>query len=473
MENFTLLSDFYEHTMANGYHLSELRDKVLYFDLFFRHVPDNGGFVIACGLQQAIEYIQNLHFSKDDISYLREKEVFSEEYLNSLKNFHFSGDVWAVPEGTTVFPGEPLLTVRAKAIEAQIIETLMLVCINHQSLIATKANRIVRAAQGRTVLEFGARRAHGAGAALFGSRAAYIAGCDATSNTMADRSFGIPAKGTMAHSWIQVFDDELTAFLTYCNIYPANPSLLVDTYNVLSSGVPNAIKAFKQTGTSEGSIRIDSGDIAYLSTKARWMLDEAGLNEVKILASNSLDENIIREIIAQGGMVDSFGVGERLITAMSDPVLGGVYKLVAVENDKGDIIPKIKVSENVSKITTPHFKKIFRLYGCDNMKAEADVICVYNETIENSKPLEIFDPDFTWKRKVLSNFFVKELLVPVLKDGNLVYKFPGVKDIRDYCRQEVDSLWDEVKRFENPHNYYVDLSLRLWDEKQKLLLSGR
>ena len=473
MNNYSLLSDFYEYTMANGYHLSDLGNRILYFDLFFRRVPDDGGFVIACGLQQVIEHIQNLHFDNEDISFLRNKGIFSEKFLVSLVNFRFSGDIWAVPEGTVVFPGEPLVTVRAKATEAQIIETLLLVCINHQSLIATKANRIVRAARGRSVLEFGARRAHGAESALFGSRAAYIAGCDATSNTMAEKLFGIPAGGTMAHSWVQIFDDEYTAFLNYCNIYPQNPSLLVDTFDTLRNGVPNAIRAFLQTGIREGSIRIDSGDITYLSKRIRKILDEAGLNNIKIIASNSLDENIIREIIAQGGMVDIFGVGERLITAMSDPVLGGVYKLVAVEDSSGNVIPKIKVSENISKITTPHFKKVYRLYSKENMKAEADLICVHNETVDGTKSLEIFDPDFIWKRKMMSNFIAKELMIPIFKSGELVYNIPEINITREKCKNEVESLWDEVKRFENPHNYYVDLSQKLWDEKQRLLLSSR
>ncbi len=473
MENNTLLCDFYEYTMANGYHLNGMADKILYFDLFFRQVPDGGGFAIACGLEQAIAYIESLRFTEDDIAFLRSKGSLSESYLETLRDFRFTGDIWAVPEGTVVFPGEPLMTVRARTVEAQIIETFLLICVNHQSLIATKANRIVRAAKGRTVLEFGARRAQGAEAAIFGARAAYIAGCHATSNAVADKLFGIPASGTMAHSWIQVFDDEYSAFLTYCKLYPKSTSLLVDTYNVLKSGVPNAIKAFKETGITEGSIRIDSGDIAYLSIRARRMLDEAGLTEIRIVASNSLDESIIRDIIAQDGKVDVFGVGERLITAKSDPVFGGVYKLVAVEDNSGKIVPKIKVSENITKITTPHFKKIYRLYSRDSMKAEADFICIHDETIDDTKPLEIFDPDYTWKRKVMTDFVAKELLVPIFESGKLVYKLPKTSEIREHCKREVESLWDEVKRFENPHNYYVDLSQKLWDEKQRLLSSGR
>lgn len=473
MENYTLLCDFYEYTMANGFHLAGMEDKILYFDLYFRKVPDEGGFAIACGLEQAIEYIQNLHFSESDIEYLRGTGVFSKSYLNSLKRFRFSGDIWAVPEGTVVFPGEPLMTVRARAAEAQIIETFLLLTLNHQSLIATKANRIVRAANGRTVMEFGARRAQGIQAAYIGARAAYVAGCRSTSNALADQLFGIPASGTMAHSWVQVFDDEYTAFKTYAKLYPSSCSLLVDTYNVLKSGVPNAIRVFREEGITEGSIRIDSGDIAYLSIHARKMLNEAELENIKIVASNALDENIIRDILQQGGKIDIFGVGERLITAKSDPVFGGVYKLVAVEDDLGRILPKIKISENTSKITTPHFKKIYRLYSRQSMKAEADLICIHDEVVDDTKPLEIFDPDYTWKRKVLTDFVAKELLVPIFRAGELVYDLPDTSRIREHCAREVESLWDEVKRFENPHNYYVDLSQRLWDEKQRLLSAGR
>ncbi|MDO4566992.1 MAG: nicotinate phosphoribosyltransferase, partial [Oscillospiraceae bacterium] len=377
--------------------------------------------------------------------------------------------IWAVPEGTPVFPNEPLMTVRADAEQAQIIETLMLVSLNHQSLIATKANRIVRAAEGRAVMEFGARRAQGADAAFWGARAAYIAGAAGTSNTLDDKVFGIPAMGTMAHSWVQVFEDEYEAFKTYCELYPKNPSLLVDTYNVLRIGVPNAIRVFKELGISECSIRIDSGDITYLSTRARKMLDEAGLTGCRIVASNSLDENIIRDIIRQQGAVDSFGVGERLITAKSDPVFGGVYKLVAVEDENGAVIPKIKVSENVAKITTPHFKKVYRLYENATNKAIADYITVFDEELDSSKPLELFDPQYTWKRKTVEDFTAKELQVPVFAGGELVYTPPTVEEVRAYCAAEIDRLWDEVKRFENPHNYYVDLSEKLWSIKEELL----
>ncbi|NLL90954.1 MAG: nicotinate phosphoribosyltransferase [Ruminococcaceae bacterium] len=468
VDNYALLSDFYEFTMSNGYYLSNMKDKISYFDIFFREIPDNGGFAIFCGLEQVVKYIKNLKFTKSDLEYLRSKKIFSEDYIKSLENFKFTGDIWAVPEGTVIFPNEPVMTIRAKITEAQIMETYLLTCLNHQSLIATKSNRIVRAAQGRAVLEFGARRAQGAEAAYMGARASYIAGCNATSNAMADKLFKVPAAGTMAHSWIQIFDDEYTAFRTYCEIYPKNPSLLVDTYNVLKSGVPNAIKVFKEVGISDCSIRIDSGDIAYLSIRARKMLDEAGMTDCKIVASNSLDENIIRDVIAQGGKVDIFGVGERLITAKSDPVFGGVYKLVALE-DGDEIVPKIKVSENVTKITNPHFKKLYRLYDRESHKALADLLCVYDESLDDSGPIEIFDPEFTWKRKLIENFYARDMLVPIFKQGKLVYKLPSIEDIKVYCRTEVESLWDETKRFENPHKYYVDLSQKLWDIRHELL----
>lgn len=476
-EKYALLCDYYEYTMANGYRIAGLGDRILYFDMFFRNVPDGGGFAVACGLSQLIEYIKNLRFSREEIEYLRGKGIFGEEWLSSLESFRFTGDIWAVPEGTPVFPGEPLVTVRARACEAQIIETFLLLTMNHQSLIATKANRIARAAEGRAVMEFGARRAQGASAAVMGARAAYIAGCVGTSCTLTDKLYGVPAMGTMAHSWIQTFDDEYTAFKTYCEIYPDNASLLVDTYNVLKSGVPNAIRAFKETIIPKGirrcSIRIDSGDITYLSKKARKMLDDAGLPFCKIVASNSLDEMIIRDVIRQGGCVDQFGVGERLITAKSDPVFGGVYKLVAVEAEDGSIIPKIKVSENVQKITTPHFKKVYRLYENESGKAEADYICLHDESLDGVDELELFDPQYTWKRKILTDFTARELLVPVFKGGVQVYSEPSVDEIKKRCEEETGRLWDEVKRFENPHNYYVDLSQRLWDIKQSLLKENK
>ena len=469
--NMTMLCDFYELTMGNGYFQTGLTDRICYFDVFYRSVPDQGGFAIAAGLAQVVEYIENLHFDEEDIAYLRSKDCFSEEFLDYLKNFSFTGDIWAVPEGTPIFPGEPILTVRAPAIQAQFIETFVLLCLNHQCLIATKSNRIVRAAEGRPVAEFGSRRAHGPDGALLGARASYIAGCSATACTMADQHYGSPATG----SWVQMFPDEYTAFKTYCELYPNNATLLVDTYNVLKSGVPNAIRVFKEVlepkGITKCGIRLDSGDLAYLSRKAREMLDEAGLTGCKIIASNALDEYIIRDLVRQGARIDSFGVGERLITSRSEPVFGGVYKLVAIEDDNGNIIPKIKISENAAKITTPHFKKIYRIFSKATGKAEADLICLHDEEIDFEQPLELFDPDATWKRKVYTNIEAKELMVPIFQQGKLVYQVPDLQASRAYCQRQVDSLWDEVKRFENPHNYYVDLSQKLWDIKQSLLLS--
>ena len=473
--NLTMLCDFYQLTMSNGYFQTELADRICYFDVFYRRVPDQGGFAIAAGLAQVIDYIQNLHFDDEDIAYLRSKDCFSEDFLDYLKNFKFTGDIWAVPEGTPIFPGEPIMTVRASAIQAQFIETFILLTINHQCLVATKANRIVRAAEGRPVMEFGSRRAHGPDGALLGARASYIAGCAATACTLADELYGSPATGTMAHSWVQMFPDEYTAFKTYCELYPNNATLLVDTYNVLKSGVPNAIRAFKEVllpkGITKCGIRLDSGDLTYLSQKARQMLDEAGLTDCKIVASNSLDEYIIRDLVRQGARLDTFGVGERLITSRSEPVFGGVYKLVAIEDGEGGIIPKIKISENPAKITTPHFKKVYRIYSKDSGKAEADLICLHNEKIDFNEPLELFDPDATWKRKTYTDYEAKELLVPIFYNGHLVYRVPELSASRAYCQRQVDSLWDEVKRFENPHNYYVDLSQNLWDIKQSLLNS--
>jgi len=476
-ENFTMLCDFYELTMSNGYFLNGMGNKITYFDVFFRKVPDGGGFAIAAGLEQVIDYIENLHFTDEDIEFLRSKNCFDDRFLEYLRNFKFTGDIYAVPEGTPVFPDEPILTVRAPAIQAQFIETFILLSINHQSLIATKANRIVRAAKGRPVMEFGSRRAQGIEAAILGARAAYIAGCSATACTIAEKLYGVPAVGTMAHSWVQMFDSEYEAFETYCKLYPNSTTLLVDTYDVLRSGVPNAIKAIKNVlvpiGVQNYGIRIDSGDIAYLTRKARKMLDDAGLYNCKIVVSNSLDEYLIRDLLIQGAQIDSFGVGERLVTSKSDPVFGGVYKLAAVEDDKGNVIPKIKISENPSKITTPHFKKVYRLYDNDSGKAMADLICVYDEEVDDTKPLEIFDPVYTWKRKTLVNFRAEPLLVPIFINGKKVYNTPTTAEIRAHCLSQIDLQWDEVKRFENPHNYYVDLSLKLWTIKQDLLSGNK
>ena len=471
--NLTMLCDYYELTMTNGYYACGMQNRITYFDIFFRSVPDGGGFAIAAGLEQAIRYIQQLHFDEDDIAYLRGRKMFSEGFLESLRNYKFTGDIWAVPEGTPIFPNEPIMTVRAPAIEAQIIETFLLLTLNHQSLIATKANRVTRAAQGRTVLEFGSRRAQGSDAAVLGARAAYIGGCKGTACTLTDELYGVPAGGTMAHSWVQMFDSEYEAFKAYCEIYPDNPTLLVDTYNVLKSGVPNAIRVFnevlKPRGLTKCGIRLDSGDMTYLTKKTRKMLDEAGWASCKISCSNALDEYLIQDLLNQGAQIDLFGVGERLITARSEPVFGGVYKLAAVEDEAGNIIPKIKVSENVGKITNPHFKKVYRFYGNDTGKAIADYICLHDEVVDDSWDLEIFDPQATWKRKNIYNFTAKELLVPIFQNGELVYNMPSLPDIQKYCAAQVDTLWDEVKRFDNPHTYYVDLSQKLWDIKYALL----
>ena len=475
--NLTMLCDFYELTMGNGYFEKGYKDRICYFDVFFRQCPDHGGFAIAAGLEQIIDYIQNLHFSPEDIEYLRGRKLFSEEFLEYLSNFRFTGDIWAVPEGTPIFPKEPIMTIRAPAIEAQLMETFILLSINHQSLIATKANRVVRAAQGRTVLEFGSRRAQGADAAILGARAAYIGGCNGTACTISDQLFGVYAGGTMAHAWVQMFDTEYEAFKAYCEMYPNNATLLVDTYDTLKSGVPNAIKAFnevlKPMGITKCGIRLDSGDMAYLSRKARKMLDDAGWTECKISVSNSLDEYIIEDLLHQGAQIDMFGVGERLITAKSEPVFGGVYKLAAIEEEDGSITPKIKISENTGKITNPHYKKLYRFFGNDTGKAIADYLCVYDETVDDSKDLEIFDPEATWKTKVVYDFTAKELQVPIFKAGKLVYQCPSIDGVRAYCLEQVDTLWDEVKRFDNPHSYYVDLSQKLWDIKYKLLKQKR
>ena len=472
--NYTLLCDFYELTMANGYFKLGKDNEISYFDVFYRKVPDGGGFAIAAGLEQVIEYIKNLKFTDEDIAFLRSKKLFSEDFLEYLRTFKFTGDIYAVPEGTPIFPNEPIMTIRAPSVEAQFIETYVLLCLNHQSLIATKANRIVRAAQGRPVMEFGSRRAQGSDGAIMGSRAAYIGGCSSTACAISEKLFGIPAVGTMAHSWVQMFDSEYEAFESYCRMYPNNATLLVDTYDVLKSGIPNAIKAFdnvlKPLGIKNCGIRLDSGDITYLSKKARKMLDEAGYTECKIVVSNSLDEVIIRDLFLQGARIDLFGVGERLITAKSNPVFGGVYKLVAVEKN-GEIIPKIKISENPEKITNPHFKKVYRIFDNETGTAIADQLCVFDESIDENEPLELFDPVQVWKTKVVSNFTAKELLVPIFKNGECVYESPSIHEIRDYCKSQIMTLWDEVKRFENPHKYYVDLSRKLWDIKQELLMN--
>ena len=473
--NLSMLCDFYELTMGNGYLESGLTDRVTYFDVFFRSVPDNGGFAIAAGLEQVVEYIRELHFDPEDIEFLRSKNIFSEEFLDYLGNFKFTGDVWAIPEGTPIFPREPILTVRAPAIQAQLLETYVLLALNHQSLIATKASRIVRAAKGRAVLEFGSRRAQGIDGAVTGARAAFIGGCAGTACAVSDEVYGVPAAGTMAHSWVQMFDSEYDAFAAYCKTYPTNAVLLVDTYNSLKSGVPNAIKAFnnilKPLGITKCGIRFDSGDMAYLTVKARKMLDEAGWLECKITVSNALDERLIADLLLQGAQIDSFGVGERLITARSEPVFGCVYKLAAIE-ERGQIVPKIKISENVGKITNPGFKRIYRFYDRETGMAEADYICLHDENVDDSQPIVICDPEARWKNKFMSNYSARELLVPIFKNGELVYDLPSLAEIKSYCAAQLETLWPEVRRFDNPHNYYVDLSEQLMELKDDMLNSA-
>ncbi|MCC8023465.1 MAG: nicotinate phosphoribosyltransferase [Clostridiales bacterium] len=470
-KNLTMLTDLYEITMANGYLQNDMRDVTGCFEMFFRRVPDGGGFAIMAGVEQLIAYLQDLNFTREDIDYLRGRG-FPEDFLAYLRDFEFQCDVWAVPEGTPIFPREPVVVVKGPIIQAQFIETMLLLTVNHQSLIATKANRICRAANGRAVMEFGSRRAQGYDGAVIGARAAYIGGCVGSACTIADRDFGVPALGTMAHSWVQSFDSELDAFCAYARAYPDNCTLLIDTYNVIKSGVPNAIEAFKREVLPRGcrpkGVRLDSGDIAYLSGKVRRMLDAAGFEDCKIVASNSLDEIIIRDMLIQGAQVDSFGVGERLITAASDPVFGGVYKLVSIERD-GEVIPKIKLSENVQKITTPCEKRLYRFYERGTGKAIADLLTLREEWVDDSHPYELFDPEFTWKRKIVTDYVAKPLLVQLFNKGTCVYDNPPLEEIRDYCKFQVDTLWDEVLRFENPHNYYVDLSQKLWDEKQRLI----
>ena len=467
-KNLTMLTDFYELTMSNGYFRNGMGSKTAVFDMFFRRIPDGGGFAICAGLEQLIRYLKNLHFTAEDIEYFRSKKIFDEGFLDYLANFKFTCDVWAMKEGTPMFPNEPIVVVRGPMIQAQLVETMVLLTINFQSLIATKANRMVRAAQGHPISEFGSRRAQGYDGAVLGARATYIGGCTSTACVLADRMYGIPAVGTMAHSWVQVYDSEYEAFAEYAKMYPDNCVLLVDTYNVLKSGIPNAIKVFNEvvlpTGNRPKGIRIDSGDISYLSKKARKMLDDAGFPDVKIMASNSLDEYIIRELYLQDAKVDMFGIGERLITSKSDPVFGGVYKLVAVQKPDGSYQPKIKVSETLEKIINPHFKMVYRFFSKDTGKAMADYVTVYDEKVEvdENHPITIFDPIATWKRKTFDNVEVRPMLVPIFENGKCVYESPSIHDIRKFCL-------DEVKRFENPHRYYVDLSQKLWDIKNQML----
>ena len=471
-DKLSMLTDFYEFTMANGFYEAGMGDKTACFDLFFRRVPDNGGFAICAGLEAAIGFLKNLKFDKEDIEFLKGKGCFSEGFLKYLASFKFECDIWAIPEGTPVFPKEPLVTVRGPVIQAVLLETVLLAIINHQSLIATKANRIARAAQDRAVMDMGARRAHGTDAALYGARAAYIGGCESSSCTLADELFGVPAGGTIAHAWVQSFETEYDAFCAYAKQNPNSCSLLVDTYNTLKSGVPNAIRCFNDVlaplGCRPKSIRIDSGDITYLSKHARRMLDDAGYPDCKIVASNSLDEYIIRDLIIEGAKVDIFGVGERLITAASDPVFGGVYKLCALE-ENGSMKPKIKFSDNVGKITIPCFKRPWRLFDRNSGKAIADVLTLFDEKIDDTKPYELFDPDHIWKRKTVDEYIARQLTVPIFVKGELVYNTPTTEEIRRNCQEQVETIWDEVQRFENPHTYYVDLSQELWNERDTLI----
>lgn len=469
--DLALLTEGYELTMADGFMGAGMKDTVAYFDLFFRRVPDNGGFAIAAGLSKVIDYLEHLHFREEDIKYLKSKGI-SDELASYLKNFKFTCDVWAIPEGTPIFPNEPIIKVRGPIIEAQLIETMLLLSINQQSLIATKANRLVRAAHGTAVAEFGTRRAQGVDEAVYGARAAYIGGCVATSGVIPEKEFGIPSVNTMIHSWVQLFDSEYDAFCEYARRHPDDCTLVVDTYDTIRSGIPNAIKAFDDVlaplGKRPKSVRIDSGDITYLSKRVRKMLDVAGYPDCDIMASNSLDEHLISDMVSQGAKVDCFIVGERLITSASSPLFGGVYKLSAIEKD-GKTIPKINLSENVRKITIPSSKQVYRLIDKDSGKAIADVLTLDDETIDENKPYVLFDPDFTWKRKEIENFVTRKLLVPIFKGGKKVYEEPSLKEIREYCLRQTDTLWDEVKRFENPHKYYVDLSKNLWAERNGLI----
>ena len=469
--DLSMMTELYEFTLADGYFSAGMQDTVACFDLFFRRVPDGGGFAVMAGLEQVIAYLKNLHFTEGDLAFLREKGI-SEPFLQYLRDFKFACDVWAIPEGTPIFPNEPIVKVRGPVVQAQMIETMLLLCINQQSLIATKANRLVRAAHGTAVAEFGARRAQGTNIAVCGARAAYIGGCVVTSGVEAARDFGIPTLQTMIHSWVQMFDSEYEAFCAYARAYPDDCTFVVDTYDTLRSGVPNAIRAFNDVllplGKRPKSVRIDSGDITYLSKRVRKMLDEAGYPDCDIMASNSLDEHIISDMLSQGAKVDCFIVGERLITSASTPLFSGVYKLCAVEKD-GRIIPKINLSENVKKITIPSSKLVDRLFDMDSGKAIADVLTTDSEEIDDTKPYELFDPDFTWKRKEIENYVARPLLVKIFDKGECVYTSPALSEIRDYCAEQIDSLWDEVKRFENPHKYYVDLSEKLW-EIRKLLI---
>ncbi len=471
--NLTMLVDFYELTMANGYWKSGMQDTECVFDMFFRTIPDKGGYAVMAGLEQMIEYMKDLRFTEEDIAYLRGRGCFEEGFLDYLRDFHFTCDVWAMPEGTPIFPQEPIVIVRGPAIQAQLVETMVLLSINFPSLIATKSTRINRSARGRAIMEFGSRRAQSYDAAILGARAAYIGGCGATACTLTDQLYGVTAVGTMAHSWVQMFSSEYEAFKVYAQTYPDACTLLIDTYDVLDSGVPNAIRVFNEVvvpaGFRPAGVRIDSGDIAYLAKRTRAMLDEAGFSDCKIVASNSLDEYLIRDLLLQEAPIDSFGVGENLITARSDAVFGGVYKLVAVQ-EKNHLAGRIKLSESVEKVTTPGFKRVYRLFDRATGKAHADLVAFADEVVDDTRPLTIFDPSAIWKRTTLKDFRAVPLLEQIFEKGELVYELPSLEEIRLRCKEGMDSLWPEVLRFENPHGYYVDLSDRLWETKHNMIL---
>ena len=473
--NLTLLTDLYELTMMQGYYEKGQNENVI-FDVFFRQNPCNNGYSVCAGLDQVIDYIKNLHFTYDDVDYLRGLGIFKEDFLHYLSGFHFSGDIYAIPEGTVVFPKEPLLKVVAPIMEAQLVETAILNIINHQSLIATKTSRIVCAANGDGIMEFGLRRAQGPDAGLYCARAAMIGGCVGTSNVLAGQMFDVPVMGTHAHSWIMSFPDEYTAFKTYAEMYPDNCTLLVDTYDTLKSGVPNAIRVFQEFKDAgkpliKYGIRLDSGDLAYLSKEARKMLDEAGFPEATICASNDLDEFLLHDLKMQGAAIDSWGVGTNLITSKDCPSFGGVYKLAAIQNEEGEFVPKIKISENTEKITNPGNKTIYRIYEKASGKIKADLICFADEVIDPKQDLLLFDPMDTWKKTKLAGgtYNVREILLPIFKNGECLYKSPTLKEIAAYCREEKDTLWDETKRLFYPHRVYVDLSQKLYAVKQSLL----
>ncbi len=463
-KNLSLLVDFYEITMTNGYLMNKDTDVRVYFDYFFRRVPDGGGFAITAGLEQFVDYIMNIEFSAQDIEMLRKMDMFCDEFLEYLRNFKFDGDVWAIPEGTPVFPNTPIVTIGASILQAQLIETMLLLTLNHQSLIATKANRIVRAAGKKPVVDFGARRGHGIDATLYGARAMYISGCVGTSNVLAHKMFDIPVVGTMAHSWVQFYGDDQTAFQNYAKAYPHKSVFLVDTYNVLNSGVPAAIDVFRtmEENASKG-IRLDSGDLNYFAVKSRELLDEAGFKDAKITVSSSLDEYKIRELEMQGAPIDSYGVGERMMTSSSEPVYGGVYKLVAVEKD-GIIEPRIKLSEDIIKVTNPGLKDVWRFYDNKTGKAFSDLLTFKGETVGQTYVL--FDEAMPSKKKTAKNFTARKLQEAIIEKGEVVYKFPVLDEIREYCQSEINKLWDGLLRFETPDQYYVNLSFDLWNEKR-------